>query len=91
MGMMPMGHRPAADAKSSKIDSYEQPLPEVESAGRAGVVGEAPDAGSPVVNPERRTRSKPGWPAARGTQAPTMISRGHLTARVPRLCHALTA
>lgn len=52
MGMMPMGHRPGNDSKTSKINSYEQPLPEVEGAGRPGVVGEVPKPAAPVVNPE---------------------------------------
>jgi hypothetical protein len=51
-GMMPMGHRPGGDSKSSKIDSYEAPLPEVEGHGRDGVVGEAAKPAAPVVNPE---------------------------------------
>ena len=58
MGMMPMGHRPGNDAKSSKINSYEQPLPEVESAGRPGVVGEAPKPAAPVVNPDAQNAVK---------------------------------
>lgn len=51
-GMMPMGHKPGGDAKSSKINSYEEPLPEVEGHGREGVVGEAAKPAAPVVNPE---------------------------------------
>jgi hypothetical protein len=58
MGMMPMGHRPGNDSKSSKINSYEQPLPEVESAGRPGVVGEAPKPAAPVVNPDAHNAVK---------------------------------
>ena len=58
MGMMPMGHRPGNDAKASKINSYEQPLPEVESAGRPGVVGEAPKPAAPVVNPDAQNAVK---------------------------------
>lgn len=54
MGMMPMGHRPGNDSKASKINSYEQPLPEVEGAGRPGVVGEVSKPAAPVVNPEAR-------------------------------------
>ena len=57
-GMMPMGHRPGGDAKTSKINSYEQPLPEVESAGRPGVVGEAARTPEPVVNPEAQNAVK---------------------------------
>jgi hypothetical protein len=34
MGMMPMGHKPGNDSKTSKINSYEQPLPEVENLQR---------------------------------------------------------
>jgi hypothetical protein len=56
--MMPMGHKPGADSKGSKIDSYEQPLPEVESAGRDGVVGEASRPAAPVVNPEAQNAVK---------------------------------
>ena len=58
MGMMPMGHRPGNDSKTSKINSYEQPLPEVEGAGRPGVVGEAPKPAAPVVNPEAQNAVK---------------------------------
>jgi hypothetical protein len=52
MGLMPMGHKPGNDSKTSKINSYEQPLPEVEGAGRPGVVGEVSKPVSPVVNPD---------------------------------------
>jgi hypothetical protein len=52
MGMMPMGHKPGNDSKTSKINSYEQPLPEVEGTGRPGVVGEVPKPAAPVVNPD---------------------------------------
>ena len=51
-GMMPMGHKPGGDSKSSKINSYEAPLPEVEGHGREGVVGEAAKPAAAVVNPE---------------------------------------
>ena len=51
-GMMPMGHKPGGDSKSSKINSYEEPLPDVEGSGREGVVGEAAKPAAPVVNPE---------------------------------------
>lgn len=51
-GMMPMGHKPGGDSKSSKINSYEEPLPEVEGHGREGVVGEPAKPAAPVVNPE---------------------------------------
>lgn len=57
-GMMPMGHKPGGDSKGSKIDSYEQPLPEVESAGRDGVVGEVSRPAAPVVNPEAQNAVK---------------------------------
>ena len=58
MGMMPMGHRPGNDSKGSKINSYEQPLPEVESTGRPGVVGEASKPAAPVVNPDAQNAVK---------------------------------
>jgi hypothetical protein len=51
-GMMPMGHKPGGNDKGAKINSYEQPLPEVESTGRAGVVGEVSRPAAPVVDPE---------------------------------------
>ncbi|WP_241473918.1 Fis family transcriptional regulator [Mycolicibacterium neoaurum] len=51
-GMMPMGHKPGGDAKSSKINSYEEPLPDVDDHGRPGVVGETAKPAAPVVNPE---------------------------------------
>ena len=47
-----MGHKPGGDSKSSKINSYEAPLPEVEGHGREGVVGEAAKPAAAVVNPE---------------------------------------
>jgi hypothetical protein len=57
-GMMPMGHKAGGDDKGAKIDSYEQPLPEVESAGRAGVVGEVTRPAAPVVDPEAQNAVK---------------------------------
>ena len=56
--MMPMGAKPGGDGKSSKINSYEQPLPEVDSEGRPGVVGETPKPAAPVVNPESQNAVK---------------------------------
>lgn len=56
--MMPMGHRPGGEGKNSKINSYEEPLPDVESAGRPGVVGEAPKPAPPVVNPDAQNAVK---------------------------------
>ncbi|OKH76742.1 Fis family transcriptional regulator [Mycobacterium sp. SWH-M3] len=58
MGMMPMGHRPGGDDKASRIHSYEDPLAEVEEAGRPGVVGEKPATPAPVVNPEAQNAVK---------------------------------
>jgi hypothetical protein len=58
MGMMPMGHRPGGEEKSSRIRSYEDPLTEVEEAGRPGVVGEAATKPAPVVNPESQNAVK---------------------------------
>lgn len=57
-GMMPMGHKPGGDGKTSKINGYEDPLPEVEDAGRPGVVGETPKAAAPVVNPDAQNAVK---------------------------------
>ena len=57
-GMMPMGGRPGGDNKSSKINSYEDPLAEVEGTGRPGVVGETPKAAAPVVNPDAQNAVK---------------------------------
>lgn len=57
-GMMPMGARPGGDNKSSKINSYEDPLAEVEGTGRPGVVGETPKAAAPVVNPDAQNAVK---------------------------------
>jgi hypothetical protein len=57
-GMMPMGHKLGGDDKGAKIDSYEQPLPEVDSAGRAGVVGEVSRPAAPVVDPEAQNAVK---------------------------------
>ena len=57
MGMMPMGHRPGDTSKSSKVTSYEQPLPEVQGAGREGVVGDSAKP-TPVVNPEAQDAVK---------------------------------
>lgn len=50
--MMPMGHRPGGDDKASRIHSYEDPLAEVEEAGRPGVVGERAATPAPVINPQ---------------------------------------
>ncbi|MFV8227412.1 Fis family transcriptional regulator [Mycolicibacterium fortuitum] len=58
MGMMPMGHRPGGDDKAGRIHSYEDPLAEVEEAGRPGVVGEKQTAPAPVVNPEAQNAVK---------------------------------
>ncbi|ANE83423.1 Fis family transcriptional regulator (plasmid) [Mycobacterium adipatum] len=57
-GMMPMGGRPGGDNKTSKINSYEDPLAEVEGSGRPGVVGEIPKAAAPVVNPDAQNAVK---------------------------------
>lgn len=57
-GMMPMGRGAGGDSKNSKVNPYETPLPEVESAGRPGVVGEAPKPASPVVNPDTQNAVK---------------------------------
>lgn len=58
MGMMPMGRGGANSSKSSKVNSYELPLPDVEEAGRPGVVGQAPKPAEPVVDPEARNAVK---------------------------------
>lgn len=58
MGMMPMGHRPGGDDKAGRIHSYEDPLAEVEEAGRPGVVGEKQATPAPVVNPEAQNAVK---------------------------------
>jgi hypothetical protein len=49
MGMMPMGHR--SGDKPVKVNSYEQPLPDVEDRGRPGVVPNTAKSG-PIVKPE---------------------------------------
>ncbi|MDF2824360.1 MAG: transcriptional regulator, Fis family, partial [Mycobacterium sp.] len=41
-----------------KINSYEDPLAEVEGAGRPGVIGETPKAAAPVVNPDAQNAVK---------------------------------
>lgn len=56
MGMMPMG-RNAEGTDSKKVHSYEQPIPEVESEGRPGVVGAATKP-EPVVKPEAHNAVK---------------------------------
>lgn len=58
MGMMPMGHKPGGDEKADKIRSYEDPLAEVEEAGRPGVEGEVQAGTAPVVNPEAQNAVK---------------------------------
>ena len=59
MGMMPMGARGAGgDTKASKINSYEQPLPEVDDSGRPGVEGQSSRPAAPVVNPESQNAVK---------------------------------
>ncbi len=58
MGMMPMGRGAGGDAKTSKINSYEQPLPEVDDAGRPGVEGQSGRPAQPVVNPEAQNAVK---------------------------------
>lgn len=58
MGMMPMGHRSGGDGKAGKIDSYEDPLAEVEEAGRPGVVGQVAPRPAPVVNPDAQNAVK---------------------------------
>ncbi len=58
MGMMPMGRGAGGDAKTSKINSYEQPLPEVDDAGRPGVEGQSGRPAEPVVNPEAQNAVK---------------------------------
>ncbi|OOK65278.1 transcriptional regulator, Fis family domain protein [Mycobacterium kansasii] len=56
MGMMPMGRR-GEGAESTRVHSYEQPIPEIESEGRPGVVGAAAKA-EPVVKPEAHNAVK---------------------------------
>jgi hypothetical protein len=55
-GMMPAGHGKDG-GKSAKVNSYEAPLPEVEEAGRAGVVGQTAKA-EPVVDPDAKNAVK---------------------------------
>ena len=50
--MMPMGHKPGGDEKAGKIRSYEDPLDDVDEAGRPGVEGEVHAGATPVVNSE---------------------------------------
>jgi len=56
MGMMPIGYR--SGDKSSKVNSYEQPLPEVEDTGRPGVVPGDTAKPEPVVKPEAKNAVK---------------------------------
>lgn len=56
MGMMPMG-RHGEGTESKKVHSYEQPIPEVDSEGRPGVVGAAEKA-EPVVKPDAHNAVK---------------------------------
>lgn len=56
MGMMPMG-RHGEGEQSKRVHSYEQPIPEVESEGRPGVVG-ATAKEEPVVKPEAHNAVK---------------------------------
>lgn len=59
MGMMPMmGRGGAGGSKAAKVNSYEAPLPEVDEAGRPGVVGQGPATAEPVVDPESRNAVK---------------------------------
>lgn len=51
MGMMPMGARPGGDAQTAKVTSYEHPLPDVDSTGRPGVVGDTTKP-APLVDPD---------------------------------------
>lgn len=57
MGMMPMSRGTDSD-KATRVNSYEQPLSEVESVGRPGVVGEPAKAAPPVVNPDAQNAVK---------------------------------
>ncbi len=57
MGMVPMGQRGGDKSKSSKVNSYEQPLAEVENAGRPGVVGDTAKP-EPVVKLEAQNAVK---------------------------------
>lgn len=58
MGMMPMGHKPGGEDKAGRIRSYEDPLAEVEEAGRDGVDGQVQARPAPVVNPEAQNAVK---------------------------------
>ncbi|MBS4730599.1 Fis family transcriptional regulator [Mycobacterium sp. SM1] len=72
IGMMPMGHGASKD-KPSKINSYEQPLPEVEDTGRPGVLpGSAKP--EPVVNPEVKNAVKARLAARKKDTSPTTDS-----------------
>lgn len=57
-GMMPLGHKGGGSSKSSRVNSYEQPLPEVDDAGRDGVVGATTATPTPVVNSEAQNAVK---------------------------------
>jgi PPE family len=70
MGMMPMGQRAGAGSKSSKVNSYEQPLPEVESTGRPGVIGDTAKP-EPVVKPEAQNAVKARLAARKKDASPT--------------------
>ncbi|MCH9731969.1 MAG: Fis family transcriptional regulator [Actinomycetia bacterium] len=59
MGMMPMGRGGAnGGSKSTKVTSYEQPLSEVDEAGRPGVVGQEAKPAEPVVDSQSRNAVK---------------------------------
>jgi len=57
MGMMPMGHR-GESSESTKVNSYEQPMAEVEPVGRPGVVGATGTKPEPTVKPEAHNAVK---------------------------------
>jgi hypothetical protein len=69
MGMMPIGHQPGD--KSSKVNSYEQPLPEVEDKGRPGVVPGETAKPEPVVKPEAKNAVKARLAARKKDIPPT--------------------
>jgi hypothetical protein len=56
MGMMPGGHGKDGD-KAIKVNPAEAPLPDVEEAGRAGVVGQTAKP-EPVVDPDSKNAVK---------------------------------
>lgn len=67
MGVMPMGqHRES----STKVNSYEKPLPEVENRGRPGVVGDIAKP-KPLVKPESQNAVKARLAARKKDISPT--------------------